>query len=90
MTSPAEYGTEGVYVESCWPVQSAFGKVKEYPMVVDGSCVARKAAMLSMSWHRELTTGAVAARFFERIIQKLQHGTGLISESVAHSVESGR
>jgi pyruvate/2-oxoglutarate dehydrogenase complex dihydrolipoamide acyltransferase (E2) component len=90
ITSPAKYGTEGVYVKSCWPVQFAFGKVKDHPMVVDGSCVARKAAMLSMSWHRELTTGAVAARFFEQIVQQLQHGTGLLPESAAHSAESGR
>jgi hypothetical protein len=27
-----------------------------------------------MSWHRELTTGAVAARFFEDIVQRLQRG----------------
>jgi hypothetical protein len=26
-----------------------------------------------MSWHRELTTGAVAARFFEQIVQQLQN-----------------
>jgi len=41
-------------------------------MVVDGQCVARRSAVLSMSWHRELTTGAVAARFFEQIVVQLQ------------------
>jgi hypothetical protein len=26
-----------------------------------------------MSWHRELTTVAVAARFFEQVVQQLQY-----------------
>ena len=74
VTSPAKYGVESVSVKSCWPVQFAFGRVKERPMVVNGHCVPRPSATLSMSWHRELTTGAVAARFFEQIIQQLQQG----------------
>jgi pyruvate/2-oxoglutarate dehydrogenase complex dihydrolipoamide acyltransferase (E2) component len=74
LTSPAKYGIESVIVKSCWPVQFSFGNVKERPMVVDGSCVPRSSAMLSMSWHRELTTGAVAARFFEDIVRRLQSG----------------
>lgn len=74
LTSPAKYGIENVLVKSCWPVQFTFGNVKQRPMVVDGECVARYSAMLSMSWHRELTTGAVAARFFEDIILRLQAG----------------
>jgi pyruvate/2-oxoglutarate dehydrogenase complex dihydrolipoamide acyltransferase (E2) component len=72
VTSPAKYGVESVTVKSCWPMQFAFGKVKEQPMVVDGRCVPRAAATVSMSWHRELTTGAVAARFFDQIVRQLQ------------------
>jgi pyruvate/2-oxoglutarate dehydrogenase complex dihydrolipoamide acyltransferase (E2) component len=75
VTSPAKYGVEGVIVKSAWPLQFAFGRVAERAMVVDGQCVARRSAMLSMSWHRELTTGAVAARFFEQIIVQLQRPT---------------
>lgn len=74
LTSPAKYGLESVVVKSCWPVQFSFGNVRERPMVIDGRCVPRSSAMLSMSWHRELTTGAVAARFFEDIVQRLQAG----------------
>lgn len=74
ITSPAKYGVESAIVKSCWPVQFTYGRVKEQPMVVDGCCVPRMAAILSMTWHRELTTGAVAARFFEQIIQRLQRG----------------
>jgi pyruvate/2-oxoglutarate dehydrogenase complex dihydrolipoamide acyltransferase (E2) component len=72
LTSPAKYGIEGVIVKSCWPVQFAFGNVKERPMVVNGQCLPRFSSMLSLSWHRELTTGAVAARFFEDAVQRLQ------------------
>ncbi len=74
LTSPAKYGVENVLVKSCWPVQFAFGNVKQRAMVIGGECVPRHSAMLSMSWHRELTTGAVAARFFEDIVQRLQSG----------------
>jgi pyruvate/2-oxoglutarate dehydrogenase complex dihydrolipoamide acyltransferase (E2) component len=77
LTSPAKYGGEAVVVKSCWPVQFAFGQVAERPMVVDGACIARRSAYLSMSWHRELTTGAVAARFFEQVIRQLQAWDGL-------------
>jgi len=72
LTSPAKYGVESVIVKSPWPLQFAFGRVAERAMVVDGQCMARRSAMLSMSWHRELTTGAVAARFFEQIVVQLQ------------------
>ena len=72
VTSPAKYGVESVIVKTSWPLQFAFGRVAERAMVVDGQCVARRSAVLSMSWHRELTTGAVAARFFEQIVVQLQ------------------
>ncbi len=77
ITSPAKYGVESILVKTCWPVQFAYGKVKARPMVVDGQCVPRQSAMLSMSWHRELTTGAVAARFFEQIVQQLEGSINL-------------
>jgi len=72
-TSPAKYGVEAMSVKSCWPIQFALGKVSERAMVIDGCCVPRRSAMLSMSWHRELTTGAVAARFFEQVVHQLEH-----------------
>jgi len=72
ITSPAKYGVESIVAKGAWPLQFAFGRVAERAMVAEGQCVARRSAMLSMSWHRELTTGAVAARFFEQIVVQLQ------------------
>jgi len=72
VTSPAKYGVESIIAKSSWPLQFAFGRVAERAMVLDGQCFARRSAVLSMSWHRELTTGAVAARFFEQIVVQLQ------------------
>ena len=72
ITSPAKYGVESIAVKGAWPLQFAFGKVAERAMVLDGQCVARRSAVLSLSWHRELTTGAVAARFFEQIVVQLE------------------
>jgi pyruvate/2-oxoglutarate dehydrogenase complex dihydrolipoamide acyltransferase (E2) component len=77
ITSPAKYGVENILVKSCWPLQFAFGKVKARPMVVDDQCVPRQSAMLSPSWHRELTTGAVAARFFEQVVRQLEESIDL-------------
>jgi len=72
VTSPAKYGVESITAKSSWPLQFAFGRVAERPMVIDGRCVARRSAILSMSWHRELTTGATAARFFGQLVEYLQ------------------
>jgi pyruvate/2-oxoglutarate dehydrogenase complex dihydrolipoamide acyltransferase (E2) component len=85
VTSPAKYGVEAISVKTCWPVQFAFGRVKERPMVIDGSCLPRRSAVLSMSWHRELTTGAVAARFFNDVVQRLA-GFALPASDLATAV----
>lgn len=80
LTSPAKYGIESVIAKSPWPLQFALGNVSERPMVLNGQCVPRFSAMISMSWHRELTTGAVAARFFEQVVQQLQSFRGAAEE----------
>jgi len=76
LTSPAKYGVECITVKTSWPVQFAFGRVAARPMVIDGRCEARRSAILSMSWHRELTTGAAAARFFYHVVMQLQNSPG--------------
>jgi pyruvate/2-oxoglutarate dehydrogenase complex dihydrolipoamide acyltransferase (E2) component len=87
VTSPAKYGVESIVAKSSWPMQFAFGRVKEYPMVVDGACVPRRAVILTMSWHRELTTGAVAARFFEQVVRQLEQHSSRPKASSAASAE---
>jgi pyruvate/2-oxoglutarate dehydrogenase complex dihydrolipoamide acyltransferase (E2) component len=72
VTSPSKYGVENVAVKTSWPLQFGFGRVQDRPMVVGGVCVPRKSAFVSMSWHRELTTGAVAARFFNDVVRHLE------------------
>lgn len=72
VTSPAKYGIEAVAAKTSWPLQFAFGRVKERCIAVDGACVARRSANLSLCWHRELATGAVVARFFEDIVQDME------------------
>jgi pyruvate/2-oxoglutarate dehydrogenase complex dihydrolipoamide acyltransferase (E2) component len=71
VTSPGKYGVESISAKTSWPVTFTFGKVTERPMVVDGLCLPRRSVVLSMAWHRELTTGAVAVRFFDDIVQRL-------------------
>jgi hypothetical protein len=72
VTSPAKYGVENVAVKTSWPLQFAFGQVQDRAMVVGGVCVPRRSAFVSMSWHRELTTGAVATRFFQEVVRNLE------------------
>lgn len=86
VTSPGKYGVESISAKTSWPVTFAFGKVTERPMVVDGCCLPRRSVVLSMAWHRELTTGAVAVRFFDDIVQRLTR-CGTYSDKI-HGPES--
>jgi pyruvate/2-oxoglutarate dehydrogenase complex dihydrolipoamide acyltransferase (E2) component len=85
VTSPSKYGVESIAAKTSWPLLFAFGRVQDRPMVVSGACVPRRSAFVSMSWHRELTTGAVAARFFHDVVchleQRLQEPSGLAQKA---------
>lgn len=74
LTSPAKYGVEAIHVKTAWPLTFSFGLVEKRALVVDDRVVARPATTLTLSWHRHLTTGAVVARFFNEIVQRLQEG----------------
>jgi pyruvate/2-oxoglutarate dehydrogenase complex dihydrolipoamide acyltransferase (E2) component len=81
VTSPAKYGVENIAAKTSWPLQFAFGRVQDRAMVVSGACVPRRSAFVSMSWHRELTTGAVAAKFFHDVVRHLEQRMAEPSES---------
>jgi pyruvate/2-oxoglutarate dehydrogenase complex dihydrolipoamide acyltransferase (E2) component len=56
-----------------WPMGFSFGLVKERPVAIDGSVVARPTMMLSMSFDRRLMAGAPAARFFSAVGECLKN-----------------
>ncbi|MCK6473823.1 MAG: 2-oxo acid dehydrogenase subunit E2 [Planctomycetes bacterium] len=72
ITSPAKYGVDRIFVKVAWPLAFSFGEVKERPVAVDGRVEARTTTDLTLSWQRRLTTGAVAAQFFNSICRRLR------------------
>ena len=72
ITSPAKYGVERLAARSAWPMQFAFGQVKPQVLPIDGEPQVRRSFALTLAWQRELTTGAVAARFFADVVRRLQ------------------
>ncbi len=88
LTSPAKYGVETIFVKTSWPLTFSFGLVEEKALVVNGKVEARRATVLTLSWHRRLTTGAVIAHFFNEIVRRLAEGD---LEDKAHNskIDSG-
>lgn len=67
ISSPAKYGVDMLVGNWPWPIGFSFGLVKDRPVVVEGSIVARPTMMLIMSFDRRLMAGAPAARFFNAV-----------------------
>jgi pyruvate/2-oxoglutarate dehydrogenase complex dihydrolipoamide acyltransferase (E2) component len=72
ITSPAKYGVETILVKISWPLAFSFGLVKRRPVAVGDRVEVRPTSTLSLAWDRRLTTGAVMARFFNEIVQRLE------------------
>lgn len=72
ITSPAKYGVETILVKISWPLAFSFGLVKRRPVAVGDRVEVHPTSVLSLAWDRRLTTGAVMARFFNEIVQRLE------------------
>lgn len=73
ISSPAKYGVDVMMGTWPWPLGFSFGYVKERPVVVNGAVAIRPTMTLTMSFDRRLMGGAPAARFFNRIVEILEH-----------------
>jgi pyruvate/2-oxoglutarate dehydrogenase complex dihydrolipoamide acyltransferase (E2) component len=72
VSSPAKYGVDAVVGTWSHPVGVSFGLVKPRPVVVDGQVVARTTFTLTLNFDRRVMAGAQAARFFRRIVERLE------------------
>jgi len=73
ITSPAKYGVDIVATTWPWSLGISFGIVKPRPLVRDGKVVACPTFTLTLNFDHRLMTGAPAAHFFTRIVQRLEH-----------------
>ena len=73
VSSPAKYGVEAVLGTWSHPLGVSFGLVKPRPVVRGGEIVACPTFALTLNFDRRVMAGAQAARFFNRIIELLEH-----------------
>jgi pyruvate/2-oxoglutarate dehydrogenase complex dihydrolipoamide acyltransferase (E2) component len=73
ISSPAKYGVDSLVATWSWPVGVSFGIVKERPVVYQGEVVARPTFNLVLNFDRRVMAGAQAARFFKRMVERLEH-----------------
>ena len=64
-----------------YPVGVAFGRVEPRAVVLDGAIVARPMCTLTLNFDRRVMAGAQAARFFRRLVERLE-GEGIKSSPV--------
>jgi pyruvate/2-oxoglutarate dehydrogenase complex dihydrolipoamide acyltransferase (E2) component len=86
VSSPAKYGADAVVTSWTAPIGVSFGLVKERPVARDGHVVVARTFTVSLSFDRRLMAGAQAARFFHRIVERLEHA----SLALAHGVRLAR
>lgn len=72
VSSPAKYGVDVVSGTWSHPLGVSFGLVKPRPVVHDGEVVARTTFILTVNFDRRVMAGAQAARFFRRIVERLE------------------
>jgi pyruvate/2-oxoglutarate dehydrogenase complex dihydrolipoamide acyltransferase (E2) component len=72
VSSPAKYGVDMVLGSWSHPLGISFGLVKPRPVVRDGSIVACTTFMLTLNFDRRVMAGAQAARFFRRLVERLE------------------
>lgn len=73
ISSPAKYGVDVMIGAWPWPLGFSFGYVKDRPLAVGGKVAVRPTMTLTMSFDRRLMGGAPAARFFNRVVEILEH-----------------
>lgn len=72
ISSPSKYGVDAVMATQSYALSLAFGLVRLRPIVRDGQVVAGKTFALTMNFDRRVMAGAQSARFFKRIVERLE------------------
>ena len=79
VSSPAKYGVDAILGTWPHPLGVSFGLVKPRPVVRDGAVVARTTFTLTLNFDRRVMAGAQAARFFNRMVEVLEHADAEMS-----------
>jgi len=75
ISSPAKYGVDSVAGAWMNPLGVTFGIVKKRPVVKNDQIVVCPTFIFSLNFDRRVMAGAQAARFFQRIVFKLEHAS---------------
>jgi hypothetical protein len=73
VSSPAKYGVDAVASTWSHPLGISFGLAKPRAVVREGAIVARPTFLLTLNFDRRVMAGAQGARFFNRLVEVLQH-----------------
>jgi pyruvate/2-oxoglutarate dehydrogenase complex dihydrolipoamide acyltransferase (E2) component len=73
VSSPAKYGVDAVVGTWVHPIGVSFGLVKPRPVAVGMRVEVRPTFMLTLNFDRRVMAGAQAARFFNRMVEALEH-----------------
>ena len=87
VSSPAKYGVDAILGTWPHPLGVSFGLVKLRPVVVRGVVEPRPTFYLTLNFDRRVMAGAQAARFFRRIVERLERAETELSP-VAPSSEA--
>jgi pyruvate/2-oxoglutarate dehydrogenase complex dihydrolipoamide acyltransferase (E2) component len=73
VSSPAKYGVDAVVGTWVHPIGVSFGLVKPRPVAVGMRVEVRPTFTLTLNFDRRVMAGAQAARFFNRMVEILEH-----------------
>ena len=79
VSSPAKYGVDAVVGTWVHPIGVSFGLVKPRPVAVGTRVEVRPTFTLTLNFDRRVMAGAQAARFFNRMVEVLEHADAEIS-----------
>ena len=72
ISSPGKYGPDQIAATWAWPLGISFGKVKKRSIVKDNQSQIVTSFHITMNFDRRVMAGAPAARFFARLVQRLE------------------
>lgn len=74
ISSPAKYGVHSVVASWPWPLGFSFGFVSRRPVIGENDEIVVKTCFdLVLNFDRRIMAGAPAAKFFRRIVEKLEN-----------------
>lgn len=72
ISSPSKYGVDCIIANWPYTIGVSFGLAKNRPWVENNELVIRKTMMMTLSFDRRIISGAIAARFMNRLCEILE------------------